>query len=116
MQADTPERVEALCAELWNWRDDAFVPHGTAKDGNAELQPIWLTDGDETPNGATVRFYVGGAVLGDVAGLERAIYMFDGRDDDAVQVARDQWKQVSNSGHDVTYWQQGEEGRWQKKA
>ena len=116
VQAQSAERVEAICTSLWNWRDEAFIPHGTAKDGDGERQPIWLTDSDDTPNGATVRFYVDGTDLGDPSRLERAIYMFDGRDEAAVEKARNQWKAIKEKDHDVTYWQQDNGGRWQKKA
>ncbi len=116
VETGNAERVEALSTGIWTWRDEAFVPHGTAKDGNAEMQPVWLTDSDETPNGANVRFYVDGAKLGDIDGLERAIYMIDGRDAEAVEAARGEWKAVKDAGHEVTYWQQEADGRWQKKA
>mgnify|MGYP001038588715 CR=1 FL=1 len=36
------ERVEFLNALLWTYNDQSFLPHGSKKDGNAELQPIWL--------------------------------------------------------------------------
>ena len=29
VQASSEERVEALDAHLWTWRDDSFLPHGT---------------------------------------------------------------------------------------
>ena len=116
VQAGSEERVEALCNALWTWRDDAFIPHGTKNDGEAEAQPIWLTDKDDTPNGATVRFFVDGAALGEVDGLERAIYMFDGRDNDAVETARDEWRRIAKTEHQATYWQQSRQGRWEKKA
>ena len=116
VQTSSEERTEALSNALWTWRDEAFLPHGTSRDGNAEDQPVWLTHDADTPNGATVRFYVDGARLDELEGLDRAVFMFDGRDTDAVEDARTQWKQVSAAGHDVTYWQQDEQGRWHKKA
>jgi DNA polymerase IIIc chi subunit len=39
-------------------------PHGTASDGNADLQPVWITDNDENPNHAHVCFLVGSAKAG----------------------------------------------------
>ena len=116
IQAGSDERCEALSNALWTWREDSFLPHGTAGDGNSELQPVWLTSAEDNPNRANVRFYVDGASPGDIDGLDRAIYMFDGRDGEAVVRARDEWKQMSAAGHDVTYWQQDENGQWQKKA
>ena len=116
VQTSSEERSEALSNVLWTWRDESFLPHGTSRDGNADLQPIWLTNEDDTPNGASVRFFVDGAPLEDVDELDRAIYMFDGRDSEAVETARAEWTSAKAAGHDVTYWQQDETGRWQKRA
>lgn len=116
VQAGGKERVEALSSALWTWREEAFLPHGTAQDGNGELQPIWLTDGDDNPNGATVRFLVDGAAAASLDGLERAVYLFDGHDEEALASARARWTEARNAGHQVTYWQQDEDGRWVKRA
>ncbi len=51
VQASSDERVEALDAHLWTWRDDAFLPHGTWRDAEAAEQPIVLTVNEENPNG-----------------------------------------------------------------
>jgi DNA polymerase-3 subunit chi len=116
VEAGSPERVEALSAALWTWQEESFLPHGTREDGNAALQPIWLTAEGDTPNGATVRFLVDGAVARTLDGLERAIYLFDGRDPEAVEAARQRWREAAAAGHAVTYWREDESGRWQKKA
>jgi DNA polymerase-3 subunit chi len=116
VQAGSEERVEALVSALWTYRDDAFLPHGSSRDGDADRQPIWLTAGDDSPNGATVRFLVDGATAASLAGLERAVYVFDGGDEQALAQARKQWQEMKAQGHEVTYWQQDEAGRWQKKA
>lgn len=116
VQAGSLERVEALSSALWTWRDEAFLPHGTANDGNGELQPIWLTDGDDNPNGAAVRFLVDGATAPSLDGLARAVYLFDGNDPAALDSARARWSQAREAGHEVTYWQQDEDGRWVKRA
>ena len=116
VQAGTPERVEALDALLWTYRDDGFLPHGTSADGDADLQPVFLTDDTANPNAAQVRFFVDGSSAGDVGGYERAVYIFDGNDPDAVQAARDEWSKLKDAGHEITYWQQTERGTWEKKA
>ena len=116
VQVGSAERVEALDALLWNYRDDGFLPHGTSADGNEDLQPVFITDDDVNPNASQVRFFVDGSSAPDVSGYERAVYLFDGNDPDAVQGARGQWKQLKDAGHEVTYWQQGERGKWEKKA
>ena len=114
--ASSPERVEALNRALWTFGRDSFLPHGTQRDGHAAEQPVYLTAGEANPNGAAVRFLVDGAEIGELAGYQRIVYLFDGRDADAVSRARVQWKAARDAGCEATYWQQSPEGRWEKRA
>jgi len=116
LQASSEERLEALDTHLWTYSEESFLPHGTRKDGHAAEQPVYLTIGDDNPNAATVRFLVDGAVASEPTAYTRVVYLFDGRDPDAVQQARGEWKRVKTAGCTVTYWQQTESGRWEKKA
>jgi DNA polymerase III subunit chi len=116
VQVATPERVEALNTQLWTYADDSFLPHGSGRDGTPERQPIYLTHGDDNPNGAHVRFLADGADFPDLSGYARAVFLFDGRHEEALQRARQQWKAVKAAGLEATYWQQSEAGKWQKKA
>jgi len=116
VQCASEERVEALDAHLWAFRDDSFLPHGTSRDSAAD-QPILLTVQDDNPNGAAVRFLLDGApVPADAGGYERIVLLFDGTDPDAVAAARERWKAAKQEGFAVTYWQADEHGRWAKKA
>ena len=121
VQMTTQERVSALDDLLWNLGDESFVPHGTAAEEDAELQPVYLTTGPENPNESQVRFFVEGAQVAPVlaageAEYERMIVMFDGNNDEELQAARLQWKELKAKGLELSYWQQGENGGWQKKA
>jgi len=116
VQAGSEERRDALDAHLWTYADESFLPHGTRKDGDPALQPVYLTAETDNPNGATVRFLVDRAEPPDLAGYARAVYIFDGNDPDALQDARRRWREAKAAGFDVTYWQQDERGRWIKKA
>lgn len=116
VQAGSQERLDALDGLLWTYREESFLPHGTARDGFTDQQPVFLTLSEETPNGATVRFLVDGAECGKLSAYERVVYLFDGRDEDARVQAREQWKAAKAAGFAVTYWQQNERGRWEKKA
>lgn len=117
VQASSDERVEALDAHLWTYRDDAFLPHGTARDSDIRSQPVLITTADDNPNGAHVRFLVDGApVPADAATYERIVLVFDGEDEDAVAAARARWGEAKQQGFAVTYWQPDEQGRWVKKA
>ena len=102
---------------LWSFSEESFLPHGTAKDGQAAEQPIYLTVEDDNPNGAQVRFLLDGAELGDASNYLRVVFIFDGRDADALARARAaQWQVARGSGYSVSYWQQDADGRWQQKA
>ena len=117
VQAASDERIEALDAHLWTWRDDAFLPHGTWRDAEAAEQPVLLTVNEENPNGAAVRFLVeGAAVPGDAATYQRLVLLFDGDDPEALETARGRWTKAKNEGFEVTYWRADENGRWQRQA
>jgi DNA polymerase-3 subunit chi len=117
VQAASEERIDALDAHLWTYRDDAFLPHGTAREAEAAEQPVLLTIGEHNPNRATVRFLIDGADMpADVAAYERIVLLFDGEDPDAVAQARARWSEAKAKGFEATYWQTDEQGRWQRQA
>jgi len=116
VQLGSEERRDALDAHLWTYRDEGFMPHGTVKDGHATAQPVWLTAADDNPNGASVRFLADGAEAANYSDYQRIVVLFDGNDPDAVDRARASWTTAKAAGHDATYWQQSERGRWEKKA
>jgi DNA polymerase-3 subunit chi len=117
VQASSEERVEALDAHLWTWRDDSFLPHGTWRDAEAPRQPIVLTLGEDNPNGAVVRFLVENATMpGDASAYQRVVLLFDGEDPDAVEAARARWREAKSAGFEVTYWQADDRGGWQRQV
>jgi DNA polymerase-3 subunit chi len=116
VQAGDQERLEVLDTALWTYSEESFLPHGTAKDGPPARQPVFLTAGEDNPNGAHVRFLAGGAHAASFEGYERVIYLFDGRSAEDKTRAREVWKEAKAKGHAVTYWQQTAGGKWEKKA
>jgi DNA polymerase-3 subunit chi len=63
VQARSEERLDALDSWLWTYSDESFLAHGRARDGDATLQPVYLTVGLENPNCAAVRLFVEGAEM-----------------------------------------------------
>ena len=117
IQAASEERVEAIDALLWTYRDDGFLPHGTHRQPDAAAQPVLITVDDGNPNDASVRFLIDGAeVPGDAASYQRIVLLFDGEDEEAVSGARLRWSEAKSKGFEVAYWQSDENGRWIKKA
>ena len=116
VQTGGEERRDALDTHLWTFRDDAFLAHGTDGEPHAADQPVLLTTAAENANTASIRFVVDGAEPPPLDAYERAVFMFDGHDEDQLATARRHWKEMKAAGHDVTYWQQGPDKRWEKKA
>ena len=121
VQATSPERVEALDTALWTYEAGSFLAHGTVRDGDAALQPVVLTEGPENPNGAAIRFLIEGAeALPALAqagtDYQRVALVFDGNDEIELLGARRQWSALRAAGHTVSYWQQNEDGRWDKRG
>jgi DNA polymerase-3 subunit chi len=114
VRAASPERVEHLSAALWTYDEASFLPHGSARDGNAGVQPIWLTQGRENPNGASLLVVVDGVEPEDVESYTRCADLFDGNEDGAVEAARGRWRRAREAGHTLTYWQQTTSG-WERK-
>ncbi len=85
------ERLAALDDALWKCPDPDWLPHGTPADGDAELQPIWLTTDDAIPNGARFLFLIDGAQTGRLGDFDRIFDLFDGNDESAVVAARERW-------------------------
>ena len=121
--AASAERVASLDTALWTWDADSFLPHGAAPDDpgappdpDAHRQPIWLSTRPGNPNGATVLVLVDGVATTDLEGFQRCLDLFDGTNEAAVAAARDRWRAAKAAGHEVTYWAQSPEGRWEQRA
>lgn len=114
--AGSTERVEHLNALLWTFADDSWLPHGSARDGEAASQPVWLTDHDENPNNATLLVLCDGMRPADMGQWARCLDLFDGNDETAVKAARERWRDWRGQGHTLVYYQQGEGGGWEEKS
>lgn len=115
VRAASPERVAHLDSVLWTYEEGSFLPHGSAHDGNGAAQPIWLTDGEDNPNDASMVVLVDGVETADLGGFVRCADLFDGNDPEAVEAARGRWRRARDAGHTMTYWQQTRAG-WERKA
>lgn len=114
--AASEDRVEDLNVLLWSDRD-VWLPHGSARDGHAADQPIWLTcDPTDNPNDATILVLCDGMDSPLVDVLPRTLDIFNGHDDAAKEAARARFRRCLDAGHTLHYWQQTDDGRWVEKA
>lgn len=116
VRGGSAERLEALDSALWTYRDESFLPHGRDEDANAARQPVLLTEKSGNPNAAHVLFAIDGAPTADASEFARACLMFDGRDADAVALARARWKEAKAGNMEVLYWREDASGRWEKQG
>jgi DNA polymerase-3 subunit chi len=121
VQVGSAERMAALDTHLWTYSEPSFLAHGTAAEGHKARQPIYLTTEEENPNGAHVLFLVGGAMPANwssplLAGLERIVLLFDGRDPETLDAARAGWRSAKEASHDTTYWKESPNGKWEKQG
>ncbi|MGC9271066.1 DNA polymerase III subunit chi [Acidiphilium sp.] len=113
VRGQDPALITALDASLWLSTHPDWLPHGSADDGFAAQQPIWLTTGDDVPNQAAYLFLIDGATA-DLSRFTRVFDLFDGTDSAALAAARGRWVAAKTAGHNLTYWQQADRG-WIKK-
>lgn len=116
IKSSSQERVEALDSVLWSYDPASFLPHGFARDGFEDQQPVFLTTADDNPNNAKVLMLTDGATSDMVGTFDLCCELFDGNDETAVGDARARWKLYKGQGFDLAYFQQNDEGRWEKKG
>ncbi|MEO1000791.1 MAG: DNA polymerase III subunit chi [Pseudomonadota bacterium] len=118
LRAGEAGRIPALDSLLWTFDEASFLAHGTPATPMPEAQPIYLTAGREVPNGADVLFLVEGARVAaeEIPAFTRTVLLFDGRDPEATEAARADWRSVAAAeGAQAVYWAE-EDGRWIKRA
>lgn len=113
--ADEAE-ASRLNDHLWTFHPDSFLPHGTAKDGPPERQPVFLTQSNDNPSGATVLILMPGASTESIEDYTLCCTLLDGHNEPQVASSRELWKAWKAQGHTMTYWQQSDQGKWEQKA
>ncbi len=111
-----PERLAELDQYLWTYKDNSFLAHGRDDQPQADQQPILLSTTAGSAGGAQCVILLDGAEVADMAGVERAIVMINGRNPADVKRERGRWKTLTAQGAKLTYFQQGDGGAWVKKA
>jgi DNA polymerase-3 subunit chi len=121
VQTDSDERAEFLDVHLWTYDDGSFLPHACAVDPNPEQQPILIVTDALRSNEPQVVFFVDGArpkswVADEISKLDRCILMINGKDDQNVARAREDWAAAKEAGHEIAYWRQDASGKWDRAS
>ncbi|WP_426164637.1 DNA polymerase III subunit chi [Sandarakinorhabdus sp. DWP1-3-1] len=118
VRAEDPALLARIDTALWSHAPDSFLPHGIDSDVGPDRvasQPVLLT-GAPLPagNAADCLAQVGGDLPDDLAGLTRAMFLFDA---DNLETARARWRVLAKGdGVRPVYWREGEGGRFEKAA
>ena len=115
VKVTSTEEAERLNSWLWSYNPESFLPHGTAKDGYSEQQPIFISPEEENPNGANLIIMTCGQFLSSTGDYSRVLDIFNGEDEAQVSAARERWKNYSAQGHALSYIRQNASGSWEKQ-
>lgn len=117
VRAGSPGGVALLDDMLWTWREESFLPHGTASAPHAARQPVLLTAGRENLNRAEILMLALGARVDpeEAPAFSRVCLIFEEVDAAALAAAREDWRAVVAAGLPAKFWAQ-ERGRWTLKA
>lgn len=110
MGSDT--ELKTMSDALWSNDPASFLPHGTARDGHASEQPIYLTLADENPNGAEILCVLDGSLPASVASYSKLLDVFDGNDEAQTAAARTRWAHYKAAGFQLQYIKQQPGGGW----
>lgn len=106
------QEVKRLDDLLWTHAPYSFIPHGIT--GDPMDHPVWITADAGNPNAADTLISVHLEL--EETGFSLICLMFDGLDSKTLEAARNKWKNLKDSGAELTYWQQTPQGGWEKKA
>lgn len=101
---------------LWTYKPESFLPHGTGSDKFADQQPVLITATGENPNKADVVFLMPGCETSAIDNFTLVCDILDGRDEDQIAQGRARYRDWKNQGHNLSYWQQSEDGKWEQKS
>jgi DNA polymerase III subunit chi len=105
-------QLKTMSDALWSTEPASFLPHGGAKDGHKEKQPIYLTTTEENPNGAEILCVLDGSSPAAINSYSKVLDVFDGSNEDEVAAARARWATYKAAGYALQYVKQQAGGGW----
>lgn len=112
--AHSKTQIDVLNEALWDYEDDAWLPHGSIDDFSPEKQPILLSTSLELVNGANFLFLTNGVNTERVNEFDRCFDLFDGGEASEIESARSRWSSHKKKGQSLAYWQETKSGGWEK--
>ena len=114
------QQASALSDALWAHNPNSFLAHGLNQQEMeaAKWASVWIaTNPFDNPIEAEFILLTFGLTPEKLDSFERVFNLFDGRDEEAVIHARQQWKIWSaEEAVACRYYNQSENGKWQRKV
>lgn len=104
--------LKTMSDALWTSNPSGFLPHGSAKEANAEQQPILLALEDSALNHADILCILDGSTPASLPDYAKVLDVFDGSDEAAVAHARQRWSAYKEKGYALQYVKQQPGGGW----
>lgn len=105
------ETLKKTSQALWKSPYPNWLPHGDKHIACPNLQPIWLSTEKDRPNQAEFLFLIENSTCDTPNDFKRIFYLFDGNDDNARKLAREQWIKAKEIAQPLTYWKK-ENNKW----
>ncbi len=115
VRVQTDDELEVINKFLWTYKKNSFLPHGAKLDGTELEQPIFISAEDNNPNDANLLMLIDGATSEQIESMDLCCELFDGNNEEIVTAARTRWKEYTDKGYELSYFQQDSNGRWVKK-
>ena len=108
--------LAAIDKALWADDPESFLPHAMAGDADDAAQPVLLSATAGPANGATLLVSLAAGLPAGFDHFTRVLNLFEDGSDAHVR-ARADWKALAGlSAVSRSYWQQKEQGGWEKKG
>ena len=102
-----------LDRQLWSQSPASFLPHALAGGPDDSRQPILLSTGVDSPNGARNLLLADGRWREAAQHFERTFYLFN---EDSVDEARSAWRSLAGSSESERHYWANEGGKWIEKG
>ena len=110
------DQLNELDHKLWQGPSDEFLPHGLAGSLVDSDQPILLALDGQTYHHDCLICISGAPILEEeVAEAKRVCIVFQDDNSEGMQIARSQWKSLTEAGFAAKYWSQSN-GNWELQA
>jgi DNA polymerase-3 subunit chi len=83
MLLDSEAALKTMSDALWSADPNGFLPHGSLRDGNEALQPIFLSLTDTNPNSADLLCVLDGSSPASLPGYRKVLDVIDGNNESA---------------------------------